>query len=275
MQSRRLSLLDVLLLVTALAMAMMFIPSALSMSDQADKLKKCGANLRGLGQALYIYAQDDDYFPNVAGVRKENDGAMILFSKDTRDKAPATDAVPSPTVDLFTLLRANNSTVRQFVCPLTKDKPDPAKDTTEYFDFLGADNLSYAYQYQYDPDRPRLSTGSDPVLPLMADANPYLKGAIKEEVLKDRLSPASGNSFNHGSKRPSQNVLFLDAHVQLLKSPDAGKQGPVDKELLPKSNGRDNIFTVHEDGKQMDPGAAAPTATKCNLGSKSDSCLVP
>jgi len=273
--SKRLSLIDVLTLATTLALAVaLFVPGR-SMSDDGSKQKVCSANLRGMGQALYIYAQDGDVFPMSAERRKENDGAMVLFNKATRDKAPAADALPSPTVDLWAVIRQNNATPKQFTCPLTKDEPDTAQDVTSYFDFLTATHLSYAYQYQYDRNLQPLGTGSDPTRPLVADSNPYLKGGIKAAPLADRLSEAKGNSTNHGESRPSQNVLFVDGHVSLEKSPDCGVAGVRNRVQLPSTRGRDHIYTVHKPHRQVDPGFAAPTSTQCNLGSKSDSCLVP
>ncbi len=204
---------------------------------------------------------------------------MEIFDPKTRSNRPSTTGVPSPTVDLWALVRANNTTPRQFICPETNDKPDPVagRDSAAYFDFLGPEHLSYAYQFQHDRDRQALGTGSHPIYPLMADANPYIKGQVKTGALEDRASRHRGNSTNHGKHRPGQNILFQDAHVTFEKGPDAGMAGKFDSVNLKRSRGRDNCYTVFVRGTDktfVDPGIA-PTRTHCNLGGKSDACLVP
>jgi hypothetical protein len=115
--------------------------------------------------------------------------------------------------------------------------------------------------------------------PLMADANPYIKGGVTAGVLDDRLSSCKGNSANHGINRPGENVLFVDSHVFYEASPDVGLQGLADPALAASnaSRFRDDCYTVFAAGGSVfaDPGSAAPTATNCNLGGKSDACLVP
>jgi hypothetical protein len=153
----------------------------------------CFANLRILGEAVFLYAgSEPGVFPAIAPVRKENDGAMVLFDPKTRSEAPTSASLPSPTVDLWALLRGRfvvketQLAPKVFICPATKDKPDPVQDCAAYYDFASAKNLSYAYQYQHDPDRPDsgfdLSGG---LVPLMADANPYIKGKVQESLQEE------------------------------------------------------------------------------------------
>src|SRR5207244_102360 len=120
-----------------------------------------------------IYAQDGDKFPVTSGYKTP--AAAFAIWGFYRSSVPQTTGTPSPSADLWTVVYANNSTPKQFICPSTADQPDPAQDTLAYFDFKSGTNLSYAYQYQHDPDRPILGTSDDPTFPIAADANPYLK----------------------------------------------------------------------------------------------------
>ncbi len=180
---------------------------------------KCAKNLRSLGQAQYIYAQDDPQtFVAYGGPRMQNDGAMRIFDKKSRREKPDIDGVPSPTVDLWMLLRSpdnrefNILSPATFICPATKDTPDPAKDVSNYYDFAASSHLSYAYQYQHDPDFATLGPSSHPLHPLMADGNPYIRGKIKTDVIEDRKSDTRGNSTNHGhKKRPGRTSCFWTA----------------------------------------------------------------
>jgi len=232
----------------------------------------CSANLRGIAQAMYLYAQDGEVFPMSFSRRSVDDGAMTIFSPEHRTQPPKSDSIPSPTVDLWQLVRLGNVTPRQFVCPLSWDNPDPALDTSAYYDFCTAVNLSYSYQYQYDPNRGVVGIFSPPGVPIMADGNPYLQGGIKVAPMNDRNSTAAGNSVTHQG-REGQNVMFQDGHVSFERAPDVGLSGKLNP-AVKGSRGRDNIYTVHETGSFVDPGIA-PTSTMCNLGDKSDACLVP
>src|SRR5262249_27573748 len=149
----------------------------------------------GIGQAMYIYAQDGDKFPVASGT-SENSAATYWAC---RESLPPTNsgAAPSVTADLWMLVRDNNSTPRQFTCPHSSDVPDPAQDTLAYYDFASGVNLSYAYQYMHGPVFPLLGTNDDPTLPLAADANPYIKGGITIDPRTDRDANHTGNSTNH------------------------------------------------------------------------------
>lgn len=271
----------VLLIGTAVLMLSEMKPEALRI--------KCSKNLRKLAQAQHEYLYDNSSFPKVGPIRKASNGAMVLFDKKHRTKSPSASSSPSPTVDLWALLRHNYTlgdgslSAKVFICPATKDEPDAVKDPLAYYDFASSKNLSYGYQYQHQADPMVLATMNSlidaSVFPLMADANPYIKGGVKAEVLKDRQSQYRGNSLNHSKKRrPGQNVLFYDGHVDFKDSPAVGFRLKALKQLRTAGEpfGRDNCYTVFagEDELLCDPGAA-PTPTKCKLGSKSDACLVP
>ena len=274
--AKAVTLIEVLVGVTAVSLLLTLALPGFSPRGSKDKIARCASNLRGIGQAMYLYAQDDpQVFPAIANPRDENDGLMRVFHPDDRIMQPSTTGIPSPTVDLWALVRPGIATPSEFICPRTKDRPDPAQYPADYYDFLSADHLSYAYHFQHDPDQRVIGTSSDPGFPILADGNPYIKGGIERDIYTDRLSGQRGNTKNHRSRRQGQNVLFQDSHVNLEETPGVGLYGPVDPEL--GSFGWDNIYTVFEDVEPviMDPGSAAPTSTWCNLGGKSDACLVP
>jgi prepilin-type N-terminal cleavage/methylation domain-containing protein/prepilin-type processing-associated H-X9-DG protein len=284
-KTRAFTLIELLVVVAIIALLISILLPSLSRARELSKRTVCMANERGIGQAFYIYAQDDPgTFPAIAQTRTEDDGKFSLFFPSDRTTEPSTTGTPSPTVDMWAIVKANNTTPKQYICPSTPDVQDPAQDTTAYYDFNGPGNVSYAYQYQHDPNRRVIGTTSEPTFPVLADGNPYLKGGLLgADVAQDRATPGRGNSFNH-TGREGQNVLYQDGHVLFEKGPDVGLAGLIGDqpaELKRISRGRDNCYTIHLFQSPVDAGDLPPTgsfgsdAGMCSLGDTSDACLIP
>jgi len=281
------TLIELLVVVAIIALLISILLPSLSRARELSKRTVCAANLSDKAKALYIYAQDGDVFPMSSQTYPDTGTNMYLFNNNLhRTTVPPTTGVPSPTADLWLIVRSNNTTAKALICPSTVDSPDPAQNTGDYYDFFGPTNLSYGYQYQHDPNCPPLKTTSDPSFPIMADANPYLKGGVLASTFStDRVSQWRGNSANH-SNREGQMVLFVDSHATFEKGPDVGLSGKATTGMT-ISKGRDHCYTYHSNilSAVVDYGSGAPgvwpatwpstTAMTCNLGSKSDACLVP
>lgn len=290
------TLIELLVVVAIIALLISILLPSLSRARELSKRTVCLANEKGIGQAMHIYAQDGDIFPMYCGLSPA--GMAMYFNPNFRNilqvtQIPSTngDQFASPTVDLWLLLRGLNSTPKQFICPSTNDQADPAQDYSIHYDFADSTRLSYGYQYQHSQStaqfqrpRPLGTAGTDPRWPVLADANPRMKGGLPAatSAAQDRQSAFKGNSANHTNREVS-NVLFQDAHAESAKEPGVGLAG------IAGTGGRpnDNIYTIIGTGPtaNVDPGQTYPninlspsgqvTTGTLLLNSRSDAILTP
>jgi prepilin-type N-terminal cleavage/methylation domain-containing protein len=264
------TLIELLVVVAIIALLISILLPSLSRARELAKRTVCASNLKEIGTAMYLYANDGDKFPATSGIHPAGDATYWFY----RVVQPPTTGVPSPTADLWIMIRQNNATPKLFICPSTSDQPDPAQDTLVYFDFSSGVNLSYAYQYQHSSSRPIMGSSDDPTIPIAADANPYIKGMVTSNTLADRNSQWRGNSTNH-TNREGQNTLFIDSHVDFLKAPDAGPSGNTGVNSVAGPRGRDNMYTRHELNTNVDAGLQVGVNDNPQPGDRSDIILVP
>jgi len=211
---------------------------------------------------------------------------------------PEGRSVASPTRDLFILVRLNMAQPANFICPSTGHEADPLTadrvatpphripdwvdsattvvPAARLYDFLEPNNMDYGYIFSHDTDGQVAKDGMDPQMPLMADANPYIRDLITapQSVTVDSADN-SRNSPNH--LQEGQNVLFADWHVEFVDKPTVGIGG-------------DNIYTWWysaeqvEDQEEGDPGKAPtgrkrpgdpPMPIEFDVVSKTDCFLIP
>ena len=147
------TLIELLAVIGIIALLISIVLPALSRARGPHRRTVCSANQRGIGQAMYIYAHDNGVFPAYANAHPQSQIRGFYNIDGTggdRQNIPSTTGTPSVTVDLWLLVRSSHATPKQFICPSTTDRQDPAQDVTAYFDFLEPANLSYAYQMQHD-----------------------------------------------------------------------------------------------------------------------------
>lgn len=259
---------EVLLILIALAIAAGWFVGVAPTQRELDRISTCSAHLRGLSGGFYIYAgENGDRFPSLFDGTRAGEMAPFAY----RSKPPMPNDIPSPTADLWTMMSQYYSSPQHMICPSTTDTPDPFQYGDTAFDFAGPNHLSYAYVYQYHPTRRPLGTASHEIIPIIADANPYLKGGVQTSVTTHRNGAGRGNTLNHRAGK-GQNALFVHGGTQFLKTPVIGPS-PGRAPYFPP-HPADNIYTIHADGEPSDPGNA-PTWTRIQIGSKSDYCLVP
>ncbi len=236
----------------------------------------CPTNLKGLGTAMFVYANDyDDNYPQLPGKgpwSKELGFPYYLEKPDFEDAQANTPRTIS--ASWYLLVREADVAPKSFVCPHSDqevfDGRSPEnKNIVELWDF-GYDpyqHVSYAYQNPYGQFPPDATHSAS--FAVAVDMSPWFnQGSIvlpgnegqwpQIITTNDESTWQLGNAEFHN--RMGQNVLFADGHTTWEYSPNVG----IDN---------DNIYTfwsVEDNPSEQDvQGGTAPTGRSAENDAKS------
>lgn len=273
-RSAGVSLTDLLAVVVLIPLVSVVIAGCARRTYEGSGRVKCAANLKSIGQALMLYANENRgefprtrYEPGEKVIPTWGTGAAT-----TKPFKPGGPDANDVTAAIFLLLTTQESTPEVYVCP---------SSDSEKWDFGGGGNtaqnwsnwegeqglrkhLSYSMHNPY-PDNAAVakgakwnqSLGAD--FAIFADINPGTKN-LSEHVLNLRpdASPSSrrrGNSVNH--EQEGQNILYGDGHVSFEVTSFAGPNG-------------DNIYARRADEK-----GPASSEIRTSQFDGNDSVLLP
>jgi prepilin-type N-terminal cleavage/methylation domain-containing protein/prepilin-type processing-associated H-X9-DG protein len=230
--------------IIAIVVAILLPTIGRTRGDSANRVK-CGSNLRQIGQAIMLYANENKgqyprvvYQPGAAPTWGTGVTAPNAFTAPDR---PADNDV---TAALFLLIRTQDITPEVFVCAVQNRDLDPVKD-----DFGGATamdrsnftnwrkNLSYSFANPYPSEAAikegyKLNATTGAEFAIAADLNPGVGGGYDVTAPNEKSSTAlmqKANSRNHQGQ--GQNVLYGDGHAEFQQNPFCGTK-------------QDNIYTV-------------------------------
>jgi hypothetical protein len=237
-------LLAVLFIVCMLSGVVFSAGGLLRARETANRVR-CGSNLRQIGQACLLYANENKgnyprtmYKPGEAVAQYTGVEGKDPFAENG---APKVNDMTSP---FFLLIRTQDITPVVFVCPATDMQPvkfADGKTALDYGNFKSEDQLTYSYANAY-PDKGAINTGyrlnatTSAEFAIAADMNPGTfgesdvtpaKGPKDATAAQDAMRKA--NSLNH--RGDGQSVLYGDGHVEFVQNPFCGVK-------------RDNIYTV-------------------------------
>lgn len=221
------TLIEILVVIAIIGALLAILLPAMEKSREKAYQAKCAANLRQIGEALSLYANENHgNYPRTIYVK----GAAPTQGTNPSAPDPFGAGGPLPndvTAALFLLMRAERLPPEIFTCPYTDEKtyePDSPFDIMKRSNFTDyRKNLGYSFANPY-PDAHasdagyRLTSQLKPAFPVAADLNPG--------------TGDNANSRNHEGR--GQNVLYADGHVQWESTPLVGIQ---------HGSGPDNIYT--------------------------------
>lgn len=275
-----------ILIVTLIMVAVILGSVAANHGSYKAKIRKamrmvCGANLKGMANALSVYALDyDDKYPVQGGNTNKWGAKTTSWDKPQKDWNSAGELTISSS--LYLLVREVDVGVKSFICTESQETAFVNRtgyNMVELWDFgvNPSDHQSYAYQFPYGKFAANGTT--KPGNAILGDRNPWFDEKLTassieketESTFDDKVSIIDflsggkkwkfriGNSSAH--KRQGQNVLFGDGHVEFCIQPNVG-------------TAEDNIYTIGGNTKISRKKGTSPTGILIDAANEGDSLLL-
>ncbi|MGE4286105.1 MAG: type II secretion system protein [Phycisphaerae bacterium] len=197
------TLIELLVVIAIIAMLMAILMPALGRVRRMAQQLVCGTNLKGLGTACILYANDNDEDLPIAGGKGENTWSKsgTTGGWKNEDKDWSGDDEVTVGASLYLLVREADVAPKQFVCPssdqfeFTGEDMDDDDDITDVFDFGNFSQstqssdmkkecpqncVSYSYHFPYEFDNSSgatisyaLTASSTSSMAVMSDRNPW------------------------------------------------------------------------------------------------------
>jgi len=192
-RKRGFTLIELLVVVAIIALLISILLPSLARAREITKRAVCSSNLRGIGQSMKVYANDNnDWYPagpfKVSQSTTQGNGITYIERMSVNLTSPLTTGditETHPSRSLFLLVINGSCAPKQFTCPSIGDQEDDmrngsgssivsAQPGVNRWDFKGYPYVSYGYQLPFGP-KAKPNEGLDPRIILMADKGPFFQ----------------------------------------------------------------------------------------------------
>ena len=309
------TLIELLVVVAIIALLISILLPSLARAREITKRAVCASNLKGVGQGMKVYSNDNaDWFPiapfqeitTQTGNNMAVDFVGYMAKKITTQNTGADLITVHPSRSLFLLVIDGTCTAKQFVCPSSGDGEDDMRNTSgttqtaaqpgqSRFDFRGYPYLSYGYQLPFGP-RAKPNENLDSRTAIGADKGPFYEAGSGGEgnadwTTRDKVAtglPAGGTTISLTGVSSSDASLILKADNEKWRSYNSRNHSQEGENVLYQDGhvdfvkkpicgvNYDNIYTTQ--GPQYTlPNSLLGQVPKTKVGplTQSDSIIVP
>ena len=227
----------VILLLCVLFVVLTIVLPGLEHTHESSDRVNCGSNLRQIGQALMLYANENHgQYPRTRWDKADPQVRFFTNPYAADPLGPDGPLANDVTASLYLLVRTQQLDPHLFICPCTDPPTDWYPGTTQpasLSNFPDASHLTYSFANSFCSAAVadggfRWDWGMNPDLAIAADMNPGAP-ALKVNLDSSRSRMIDASSRNHLRGR-GQGVLFAEGHVEFVETPFVGI-------------GRDNVYS--------------------------------